>query len=99
MLEFLKLNISWIKDIATLLFAGTATIIGILTYLKAKKTLLQPIRTETIKKQSELLTSFLKFLKQNDQSFEKGLDYVNLVHVNVLASLRDYGIIWGHLIY
>ena len=95
MLEFLKLNISWVKDIATLVFAGTATIIGILTYLRAKKTLLQPIRTETIKKQAELLTNFLKFLKQNDQSFEKGLDYVNLVQVNVLASLRDYGFVFS----
>jgi len=93
-IELIKNNISWIKDIVTLVFAGTATIIGILTYKKAKATLLQPIRTEVIKKQSELLTDFLQFLKDNNQSFEHGIDYINIVQVNVLYTLKDYGFVF-----
>ncbi len=93
-IELIKNNISWIKDIATLIFAGTATIIGILTYKKAKLTLLQPIRTEVIKKQSELLTRFLQFLQDNNQSFEHGIDYINIVQINVACALRDYGFVF-----
>jgi len=94
MLAFIKDNINWIKDIAMLIFAGTATIIGVLTYRKARATLLQPIRSEAIKKQSELLTRFLQFLKENNQSFENGIDYVKVVQINVLCALRDYGFIF-----
>jgi hypothetical protein len=93
-MEFLKENISWIKDIFTLIFLGTGTIIAILTYRRAIATILQPIRTEVIKKQSELLSELLQHLKDNDQSFEIGLDYVNLVQFNVLLTLRDYGFIF-----
>lgn len=94
MLEFIKGNINWIKDIATLIFAGTATIIGVLTYNRARATILQPIRSEVIKRQSELLSKLLLFLKENNQSFENGIDYVKVVQLNVLCSLRDYGFVF-----
>ncbi len=94
MLEFIKENINWIKDIVLLIFAGTATIIGVLTYRRVRATLLQPIRSEVIKKQSELLTRFLQFLKENNNSFEYGINYVKVVQVNALCTLRDYGFIF-----
>lgn len=94
MIDFIKENINWIKDFATLIFVGTATVIGVLTYLRARATILQPIRTEVIKKQSELLSRLLKFLKEKNQSFETGIDYVNVVQVNVLKTLKDYGFIF-----
>lgn len=94
MLEFIKGNINWIKDIVTLIFAGTATIICVLTYRRARATILQPIRSEVIKKQSELLTRFLQFLKENNYSFENGIDYVKMVQINALCTLRDYGFIF-----
>lgn len=94
MIEFLKENISWVKDVFTLFFVGTGTVVAILTYIRARATILQPIRTEVIKKQSELLSKFLQTLSENNQSFEVGLDYVNLVHINVLLTLRDYGFVF-----
>ncbi|WP_306541253.1 hypothetical protein, partial [Dysgonomonas sp.] len=52
------------------------------------------IRTEVIKKQSEILSKFLEIIKDNNQSFENGLDYVNLVNLNVLLVLKDFGFIF-----
>ena len=94
MIEFLKENINWIKDVFTLIFVGTGTVVAILTYRRARATILQPIRTEVIKKQSELLSKLLQTLSENNQSFEVGLDYVNLVQMNVLLTLRDYGFVF-----
>ena len=94
MIEYLKENISWLKDLFTLLFVGSGAVVAILTYRRARATILQPIRTEVIKKQSELLSKLLKTLSENNQSLEIGLDYVNLVQINVMLSLRDYGFIF-----
>ena len=94
MIEFLKENISWIKDVFTIFFVGTGTVVAILTYRRARATILQPIRTEVIKKQSELLSKLLQILSENNQSFEVGLDYVNLVQINVMLTLRDYGFVF-----
>ncbi|NQT77690.1 MAG: hypothetical protein HQ565_08250 [Bacteroidetes bacterium] len=94
MIDLIRDNINWIKDFATLIFVGTATVIGVLAYRRAKATILQPIRTEVIKKQSELLSRLLQFLKENFKSFEAGNEYVTVVHVNVLKTLEDYGYIF-----
>lgn len=94
MIDYIKENISWIKDLFTLLFVGTGTVVAILTYRRAKATILQPIRTEVIKKQSELLSKLLQTLSDNDQSFEVGLDYVSLVQINVILTLRDFGFVF-----
>lgn len=95
MIEYIKENISWLKDLFTLLFVGTGTIVAILTYRRARATVLQPIRTEVIKKQSELLSKLLQTLNDNNQSFEIGLDYVNIVQINIMMTLRDYGFIFN----
>jgi hypothetical protein len=94
MIEFIKENISWLKDIFTLIFVGVGSVVAILTYRRARATILQPIRTEVIKKQSEILSRLLQILKDNNQSFEVGLDYMFLVQVNVLLTLKDYGFIF-----
>lgn len=94
MIDYIKDNISWLKDLFTLFFVGTGTIVAILTYRRARATILQPIRTEVIKKQSEILSKLLQILKEHNQSFEVGLDYVNMVQINVLLTLRDYGFIF-----
>lgn len=94
MIDYIKENISWLKDFFTLFFVGTGTIVAILTYRRARATILQPIRTEVIKKQSELLSKLLQTLSDNNQSFEVGLDYVNLVQINVMLTLRDYGFVF-----
>jgi hypothetical protein len=90
----MKENINWLKDLFTLLFVGTGTVLAILTYKRARATILQPIRTEVIKKQSEILTRLLQELKEHKQSFDLGLDYLTMVRINVLLTLRDYGFIF-----
>lgn len=94
MIDYFKENINWIKDLFTLFFVGTGAFVAILTYRRAKATVLQPIRTEVIKKQSELLSKLLQTLSDNNQSFEVGLDYVNIVQINVMLTLRDFGFVF-----
>jgi len=94
MIEYIKENIGWLKDVFTLLFAGTGTIVAILTYRRARATVLQPIRTEVIKKQSETLSRFIQIIKNYNYSFEEGLDYINLVQTNVIMTLTDYGFVF-----
>lgn len=94
-LKYIQQNAGWLKDTATLIFAATGTIIAILTYRRAKATIFQPIRTEVIKKQSELLSDFLSLLKDHNHSFENGLDYINLVQLNVLLTLNSFGFVFN----
>ncbi|QEM12597.1 hypothetical protein [Mucilaginibacter rubeus] len=91
MIEIIKNNISWLKDFFTLILTGTGAVVTILTYQRAKATILQPIRSEVVKKQTELLSELLQLLFANDQSFETGLDYVEICKVNTLLLLNDYG--------
>lgn len=49
-----------IRDIFQVLFFITVSTVTILTYLKAKKTLLQPIRTEIFKEQLKIFADILK---------------------------------------
>lgn len=84
--DFIKNNISWIKDILWIIFTLVATIVAVLTYKRAKSSVLQPIRTETIKKQSVLLEEVLKFIKDD-------VDYYELLELNVLSFLVDYGFV------
>jgi hypothetical protein len=93
MIDFIKENIGWIKDIVMLFFAGTGAVVTILAYKRARATILQPIRNEVIKKQSELLSEVLN-LCQPSSKIDDGLDYVKLVQANVILHLRDYGFIF-----
>ncbi|MCW3789833.1 hypothetical protein [Plebeiibacterium sediminum] len=68
MIDYIKENINWLKDLFTLIFAGTGTVVAILTYRRARATILQPIRTEVIKKQSEILTKLLQVIRENNLS-------------------------------
>jgi hypothetical protein len=93
MIDLIKENISWIKDLFTLIFVGTATLIGILTYKRARATILQPIRSEVIKKQSELLSKLLKRLQSEKIKFEAGLDYINIIRINILYNIINCGFV------
>lgn len=94
MIDYIKENINWLKDLFTLIFVGTGTVVAILTYRRARATILQPIRTEVIKKQSAILSRLLQILKEHKQSFDVGLDYLTMVQINVLLTLKDYGFIF-----
>jgi hypothetical protein len=88
-IQFFKDNITWIKDLGTLIFTAVATVIGILTYIRARATILQPIRTEVIKKQTELLSKLLGILK-DEYSFISRLDYFEIVRTNIFKTLIEY---------
>jgi hypothetical protein len=90
-LDFIKANISWIKDIFTVIIAITATVISILTYHRAKATILQPIRNEVVKKQSILLSDLLEFLSGD---IDKKIDYLNIVSSTAYLTLKMYGFIF-----
>ncbi len=91
-ISYIENNISWIKDIFTLILVATATIISILAYRRARATVLQPIRNEVIKKQSLILSEVLAFLPKT--TFDKSLDYVGVASVNAYLALRDYGFVF-----
>ena len=94
MLELIRNNISWIKDLFILVFTAIATAVTVLTYKRAKDTILQPIRNETIRKQSEILSQLLDFFQPNDHEFESAIDYVNIVQVNIVLQLKEYGFLF-----
>lgn len=91
---YIKQNISWIKDLFTLIFIGIATVISILAYWRARATILQPIRNEVIKKQSRLLTELLDYLSKERSSIDEGIDYVGVASTSAFLTLRDYGFIF-----
>lgn len=94
MFNLIKCNIAWIKDLFGLVFSGLTTIVVILTYRRAKETFLQPVRTEVIKKQTELLTNLLETLYEPVKTnIDKALDYEGLVRVNLFKLITDHGFI------
>jgi hypothetical protein len=88
---FLRDNMTWLKDLAILIFTGVATVLAILTYRRARATILQPIRSEVIKRQSELLSDLLKFLKASGGTIDERLDYIQMVTVNAYVALKEFG--------
>ena len=92
-IDYIRENSNWIKDISTVIFTGTATVLAILTFIRAKATILQPKRTEVTKKQTEIISNFLTQTSENGDSLDTGLDYINLLNYNVELALRDYGLI------
>jgi hypothetical protein len=94
-IEFIKANIAWIKDFGMFLFAGIGAVVTILAYRRARTTILQPIRNEVIKKQSEILCDVLH-LCQSPIKIDTSLDYLKIVRINVLQHLRELGFIFNN---
>jgi hypothetical protein len=84
-IDYIKINISWIKDSLEIIFYFITALIVVLTYKRAKETILQPIRSEVIKKQTDLLIKLLDLIKDDY------IDYSNIVKVNVFMWLSIYG--------
>lgn len=92
MITWLSKNIYWIKDMFWIMFTLVATIVSIKTYIRAKSTILQPLRTEVVKRQTDLLVELLRFLIFDNQSdIYRKIDYIGIVNTNVFLSMRDYG--------
>ncbi|MHC4572798.1 MAG: hypothetical protein ACYS76_01485 [Planctomycetota bacterium] len=86
--SFLNEYVPTVKDLFTIVFTGVATLLGILTYKRAKATVLQPIRSEVVKKQSGMLTELLAVIAREEIT---GFDYIQIVFVNIYSVLIKYG--------
>ena len=60
-------NISTIKDILWIIFTLIATVIAVLTYKRARYTILQPLRSEIIKRQTDLLIDIMEAFSDDNQ--------------------------------
>lgn len=92
-LNFIFDNSSIIKDYASILFTLTATILAVLTYRRAKATILQPKRNEVIKIQSQLFINFLESISKEGNNIDSSLDYLNVFRMNLIITFYEEDII------
>ncbi len=83
-------NISIFKDFLWIIFTFIATVIAILTYRRARYTILQPLRSEVIKKQTELFIEIMELFHDGLQ-FAKDIDFLNVIRLNNYYVLDLYG--------
>ena len=88
--------VSVIKDIVDILFLFLTGTLGILTYLKARKTILQPLKAETAKKQFELLSSMYDDFNKYPY-LGMAFGYQDIVFLNTFKTLDEYGLIKAKL--
>lgn len=84
-------TISTTKDIVNIIFFVAITIITILSYLKAKKTLLQPLRTEVFKEQLKVFSNILAiFNGKSEVDLREDANFEKFFLVNVSRLFDDY---------
>ena len=95
MLKIIFDNLSNIRDICWILFSAIATILAIKTYRNAKKTLMQPLRTEVAKKQTDLFIDLLTFFYSDSNAFDKKIHqiYQDLISVNATLLMSELGFV------
>ena len=87
---YIKENISWIKDIFTIILTFSATIISYFTYQKAKKSLLQPMKSEVIHIQTNMMIDLINYI--NDEFKNKiYIIYMDIVYINLFNTLINCG--------
>jgi len=89
-IEFLKGNSDWLDSFFGMIFSFVATILGVLAYFHARKVLFQPVRSEVIKKQTEILTQMLETLFN---PIDLSIGYQDLTKLNMFMILDDYGFV------
>jgi hypothetical protein len=86
--------VDWIDAVNKLLEAGFYIVIGIVTllvYLKAKQTLLQPIRTEVFKEQLRTINELSShFVTKLELDLRHDLDFERLIQINCVKLLDMY---------
>lgn len=84
-------NIGTVKDSIQIIFFAVIATLGLLTYLKAKKTLLQPIKTEIFKEQVKAFADVLKFFSgKGEVQLREELGFSEFFHANCLAFFDNY---------
>lgn len=90
-IEWIKTNISWVKELFWIAFTSVATFVAILTYRRARHTILQPLRSEVVKRQTDLLAEILKFLDERAVFMNDA--YLDTMTCNLFCQLKEYGIL------
>ena len=86
-------NLATIKDLLWIVFTFAATLVAYLTYRRARYTLLQPLRTEVIKRQTDLLVEILDFLFDDGLYLTSKVDYMGITVCNCFQYMREFGFI------
>lgn len=86
----MSLSLDNIQVAFSILFSTAATIIAILTYLKARKNLLQPMKTAVVNKQTELFIEIVQFFKNVFLSKER-LMYEEIIALTIYDYLIKSG--------
>lgn len=79
-----------LKDLINICFWIFTGIIAFVTYKNAKKTLFNPIRSETVKYQMKIITDFIDKYTSKGYSFEIAIDYSNLLKLNLDTDYTFY---------
>lgn len=83
--------IGTIKDLSNILFFGTVSLVTVLSYLQARKTLFAPIRTETFKLQLKAFEELLLFFQNKTETdFTNALDLDRIASLNTLRMADEY---------
>ncbi len=85
-------NITTVKELLWIVFTFVATLIAILTYRRARYTLLQPLKTEVIKRQTDLLIKLLDFFDET-MMFSFKIDYITMVSLNMYKIITELGFV------
>lgn len=78
-IEYIKTNP---KDFANICFWIFASILAYKTYVNAKKTLFNPIRSELVKYQMKVITEFIDNHISKGFNLDISIDYSNLIKIN-----------------
>jgi hypothetical protein len=80
-----------IKDITQIVFWAIAGTVAVLTYRHARRTILQPIRTELFKAQLEAMSKIMGlFLGKDELTLRSAFDFEKLFFVNAVALYDAY---------
>ena len=87
----LKEILSAAKDLLLIAVAVVTSIISIKSYKNARLALAQPLRTEVIKRQVDLLTELLDITSSDKLKFMTMLDFSNIFNLNMKICLEEVG--------
>lgn len=83
--------ISEARDLVQIVFFLTIALITILTYIKAKRTILQPLRTEVFKEQIKILSDVLRlFVGKEEHDLRNSWGLSELLDGNAYFMLDEY---------
>lgn len=97
-MSYIKENISWIKDIVGVAISILTLLLAFFTYRRARSTIFQPLRTDVIKHQAEIIEQLVNIVN-NEVDFIKEIDYYYITVCNFYLIARTYGFIFDEQVY